>query len=106
MMLNAARVQIERGFGASTEPVLRSVLSVRERLLDKGDWRLAQARSLLGASLLAQGRHAEAEPLMLAAASGLKPLPGAQVRERMANRARLVRLYEDLGRPRQADLYR
>ena len=43
---------------------------------------------------------------MLAAADALQPLPGAQIRERLANRARLVRLYEELRRPHQADLYR
>ena len=106
MMLNLARVQIARGRGAATEPVLRHVLSVRQRMLKEGDWRIAQAKSLLGASLLAQARYAEAEPLMVAAADGLKPLPGQQDRERLANRARLVTLYEKLGRPQQADAYR
>ncbi|MEO8679912.1 MAG: serine/threonine-protein kinase [Vicinamibacterales bacterium] len=106
MMLNLARVQIARGQGAATEPALRHVLSVREHLLKAGDWRLAQAKSVLGASLLAQGRDAEAEPLMAAAAAGLQPVPGPQGRERLANRARLVTLYEKLGRPLEAATYR
>jgi serine/threonine protein kinase len=106
MMLNLARVQIERGGGAATEPVLRHVLSVRERILKEGDWRTAQARSLLGASLLAQARYAEAERLMVAAAGELRPVAGPQSRERLANRARLVVLYEELGRLEQADAYR
>ena len=38
-----------------------------------GDWRIAQAQSLLGAALFAQKRYAEAEPLMLAADHVLKP---------------------------------
>ena len=54
--------------------------------------RLAQAQSLLGAALMAQKRYAEAEPLMIAAASGLKPIPGVQERERAANLARLETL--------------
>ena len=106
MMLNVARVQIARGRGAATEPVLRHVLSLRQGILNDRDWRIAQAKSLLGASLLAQGRYAEAEPLMAAAAAALKPLPGPQNRERLANRARLVTLYEKLGRRKQADTYR
>jgi serine/threonine-protein kinase len=106
MMLNLARVQIARGHGAATEPVLRHVLKVREGILKEGDWRIAQAKSLLGASLLAQARYADAEPMMVAADHGLKPLPGPQGRERLANRARLVTLYEKLGRPQQADPYR
>jgi hypothetical protein len=72
----------------------------------EGDWRIAQAKSLLGASLLAQARYAEAEPLMVAAAGDLKPLPGPQDRERLANRARLAALYKKLGRPQQADAFR
>jgi hypothetical protein len=55
---------------------------------------------------MAQARYAEAEPLMVAAAADLKPLPGLQNRERLANRARLVTLYEKLGRPQQADAFR
>jgi serine/threonine protein kinase/Tfp pilus assembly protein PilF len=106
MMLNLARVEIARGGGAATEPALRHVLDVRERILDASDWRIAQAKSLLGASLLAQARYAEAEPLMVAAASGLKPLPGPQGRELAADRARLVTLYQKLGRSPEADEYR
>jgi hypothetical protein len=106
VMLSAARFQIALRRGAATEPVLRHVLSVRQRILREGDWRIAQAKSLLGASLLAQGRYAEAEPLMVAAAGGLEPLPGQRNRERLANRARLVTLYEKLGRPQQADAFR
>ena len=106
MMLNLARVEIARGGGAATEGALRQVLGVRERMLDPGDWRIAQARSLLGASLLAQARYAEAEPLMVAAAGGLKPVPGPQARELAADRARLVTLYRKLGRSPEADEYR
>ena len=106
MMLNLARVQIARGRGAATEPALRQVLRVREGILREGDWRIAQARSLLGAALFAQGRYAEAEPLMRAADSGLKPLPGQQARERTANRARLVALYQRTGKPEQVAFYR
>src|SRR5262249_3208521 len=104
--LDLARVQIARGRGAATEPVLRRVLTTRLRLLREGDWRIAQAKSLLAASLLAQGREREAEPLMLDAAAGLKSMPGTQGRECDANRARLVTLYTNTGRPDQAAIYR
>jgi eukaryotic-like serine/threonine-protein kinase len=106
MMLNLARVQIALGHGAATEAALRKVLDVRQSLIDKGDWRIAQVQSLLGASLLAQARYADAEPLMLDADAVLRPLPGAQGRERTANRARLVTLYEKLNRPERAASYR
>ena len=106
MLLNRARVQIARGQVAGTEATLRHVLDVRERLLSPDDWRIAQSKSVLGASLMLQGRYADAEPLMVAAAAGLKPIPGLQDRERRANRGRLVTLYEKLGRRGDADKYR
>jgi hypothetical protein len=56
--------------------------------------------------LLREARYAEAEPLMAAAAKDLKPMPGLQDRERLANRARLVQLYEKLRRPQDAARYR
>jgi len=104
--LNEARVRIARGDGAATESTLRHVLTVRGRLYPAGDWRIAQAQSLLGAALMISRRYAEAEPLMLAADRALQPVPGVQERERAANRARLVTLYQTLGRPQLADSYR
>jgi len=104
--VNLARVRIARGEGAATEPPLRHALSAREHLYPPGDWRIAQAQSLLGASLIAQQRYAEAEPLLLAAAAALRPIPGAQDRERAANRARLASLYDTVGRPQLAANYR
>jgi eukaryotic-like serine/threonine-protein kinase len=90
--LDLARVRIARGEGAAIEGSLRRWLEARERLHPAGDWRIAQAQSLLAASLVAQRRYAEAEPLMRAADAGLKPVPGRQGRERDANRARLASL--------------
>jgi serine/threonine protein kinase len=88
--VNLARVRIARGDGAATESSLRAALSAREKLYQPGDWRIAQTQSLLGAALAAQKRYADAEPLMIAADRGLKPVPGVQERERTANRARLA----------------
>jgi eukaryotic-like serine/threonine-protein kinase len=95
-IVNLARVQIARGRGAETESSLRAVLAECEKLYPAGDWRIAQAQSLLGAALLAQKRYAEAEPLMVAADRGLPPVPGIQEREREANRARLVALHKKM----------
>jgi serine/threonine protein kinase len=104
--LNRARVQVERGHGAETEDVLRRVLEARQQSLPAGDWRIAQAQSLLAAALLAQRRFAEAEPLMIEADRTLTALPGAEGDERRANRARLVQLYTAQGRPDRAAAYR
>jgi serine/threonine protein kinase/tetratricopeptide (TPR) repeat protein len=106
MVVGHARVQIARGDGAAAEPELRRVLAARQRLYSAADWRIAQVQSLLGASLLAQRRYAEAEPLMRAADERLQPIVGAQARERAANRARIVSLYAALRRPHDADAFR
>jgi len=61
---------------------------------------VAAARGALGASLVAQRRYAEAEPLLVesfAAGGGHSAGQAA---------ARLVRLYEAWGRPEKADAYR
>ena len=105
-MLHLARVRIARGEAAATESSLRHVLAAREKLYPAGDWRNAQAQSLLGAALMAQKRYGEAEPLMIAADGALTPIPGIQERERRDNRARLATLYQRSGRPERAVAYR
>jgi eukaryotic-like serine/threonine-protein kinase len=104
--INIARVRIARGDAPSTEPSLRRILSARGQSYPPGDWRIAQAQSLLGAALMAQGRYDEAEPLMLAAAGVLKPIAGSEDRERAANNARLAALYQAWGRPAEAEAFR
>jgi tetratricopeptide (TPR) repeat protein len=105
-IVNLARVRILQGDGAEMESSLRLVSAAREKRYPAGDWRIAQAQSLLGAALMAQKRYAEAEPLMLAADGGLEPVPGIQQHERVANRERLVALYHTLRRPQQAEVFR
>jgi len=88
--VNLARVRIARGDGAATESALREILNARQKQYPQGDWRIAQAQSLLAAVLLEQKRYAEAEGLMITADGGLKPVVGVEGRERAANRARLA----------------
>ncbi len=90
--LDLARVRIALGQARATEAGLRHALEVRRRLYSAGDWRIAQAESLLGAALFAQKKDGEAEPLMKAADHVLKPVPGRQGREQIANRQRLEAL--------------
>jgi eukaryotic-like serine/threonine-protein kinase len=105
-LVNLARVRIALGEAAATEPILRRALAARSRLYAPDDWRIAQTKALLGAALAARGQHADAEALMIAADRRLQPIPGVQLRERTANRARLVALYATTGRPRDADPFR
>jgi len=93
--LDLARVRIARGDAAAVEPMTRHALEQRQGIYAPGHWRIAEAQALLAASLLAQRRHAEAEPLMIAADQALKPIAGRQARDREANRARLQTLRRD-----------
>jgi serine/threonine protein kinase len=106
VVIDLAWVQVANGRAAGTEAAVRRALQVRERLYPAGDWRIGQAQSLLGASLLAQRRYAEAEPLMLAAGQSLKPLAGRQGRERADNLARLATLSAQKGERITASRYR
>ena len=95
-------MRIARGDGAATASPLRDVLTARETLYPPGNWRVAQAQSLLAAALMAQKRYADAEPLMVAADGGLRSVGGIEGRERAANRARLAIVRQTLRRPEQA----
>ena len=55
----------------------------------------------LGASLLRQGRHPEAEPLLLAAYEGMEPFPEAAGKRNEVLEG-IVGLYEAWGKPERA----
>jgi len=87
------------------EPFLRECLELRQNAAPD-DWRVFNARSLLGGALLGQMRFEAAEPLLLEGYEGLKQreqrIPvGNRVFIREA-RERLVQLYEAWGKPAQA----
>jgi hypothetical protein len=99
--VNMARVQIARHEADKAEPALRHALEVRQHLYPPGDWRIAQVQSLLGASLAAQQRYDEAEPLMMTASDVLQPIPGPQGLEAADNSRRLASLHADRDHARQ-----
>ncbi len=105
-LVNRARIQVLRNESVLAEPTLRHVLTLRQRLYPAGHWRIAEVQSLLGASLIAQRRFAEAERLLLDASNGLKPIPGQQEREYTANQTRLTSLYSTWGRGSQGPVQR
>src|SRR5207237_2499228 len=84
-------------------------LAIREKAMSD-DWARYDAMSLLGGALLGQGRHAEAEPLIVPGYEGMRareariavPAKGS-LREAAE---RLVRLYEDWSRPDQASRWK
>jgi hypothetical protein len=104
--VNLARVHLARGDAASAEPLLRNALQSRLRTYPETDWRVGSARSLLGAALVGLRRYQEAEPLLLDAERVLKHIAGPQGREARANLLHLASLYDGLGDPARASIYR
>jgi serine/threonine protein kinase/tetratricopeptide (TPR) repeat protein len=100
-LMNLARVQIALHQARKADPVLRRALQVRQRLYQPDDWRIGQVQSLLGAALINEKRYADAEPLLLAAARVLKPVPGAEGREARENQERLALLHSLSARSRR-----
>ncbi|MBK9386300.1 MAG: tetratricopeptide repeat protein [Planctomycetes bacterium] len=95
-LLKLGQTWLELDAAAEAEPVLREVVALREKLQPEA-WSTSSARSLLGAAIAAQGRLAEAEPILIAGFEGIErsfaTVP-PQSRYRLeAARARLVELY-------------
>ena len=95
--------------GQDAEAVLRECLAIRERAQPDA-WTTSNTRSMLGGSLLGQGKHAEAEPLLVAGYEGMKQREKTippQGRGRLPEAAdRLVELYERLGKPDEVRRWR
>ena len=90
---------------SEAEPPLREALAIREKVTPD-DWSRYNDMSMLGAALLGQGRHAEAEPLVVSGYEGMK---ARETRITLTERYRLreaaeriARLYEAWDRPDQA----
>jgi hypothetical protein len=94
---------------SEAEPLLREGLTICEKATPD-DWSRYDAMSLLGGSLLGQGRYAEAEPRVVAGYEGLKARESRMAvpeHSRLLEAAeRVVRLYEDWGKPDQATAWK
>jgi hypothetical protein len=104
-----ASVSFEQHKYAEAESLLRKRLTGQEKY-GANTWRRYDNQSMLGASLAAQSRFAEAEPLLLAGYKGLLQSSAAIPWEDRATleRAgeRVVQLYVEWGRPEKADEWR
>jgi tetratricopeptide (TPR) repeat protein len=104
-----ANSHLEQQRHADAESLLREVLTIREKLTPD---RTGNVRSLLGASLAGQGKHAEAEPLLIASYEGLKARLNpsdnpSQLKGNVADAGeRLVQFYEQLDQPAEAARWR
>ena len=76
------------------------------RAVPKGHWLIANTESLLGACLAAQGRHADAEPLLLGSYATLATTPGAPPQRVSEALDRIVSLYQVWGKPEKAAEWR
>jgi hypothetical protein len=106
VMVSQARLQLARSKPAAAEALLRRALQIFERKFPENDGRIATAKSLLGASLTALARYAEAEALLQDSHRVLKDAHGRQGRELRDTATRLVALYEAWGQPGRATPYR
>jgi eukaryotic-like serine/threonine-protein kinase len=99
-----ASLLVEQEKWSEAERVLRECLDVRQRTLPKGSYRIASAKSAVGWMLSKQGKHDEAEPLLLSAYGELiaKPPPKSEAFRTDETVARIIGLYEAWGKPAQA----
>ncbi len=114
--INLGSVQMALNQPGLAEPLLREGLRirsrapgqvpVRRRTVREDDWSLGGTESLLGASLLAQGRYAEAEAALLDARRQLEALPAAGGAEMKVAIARLIELYVAWDKPDKAASFR
>jgi len=96
---------MDRGSHSEAESHLRACYEIRLQVLEPTDWRLPYTGSTLGESLARQNRYAEAEPLLVDGYLALKEMPYVESTAAIAH-DRLVGLYEDWGRPDEAEKWR
>jgi len=71
------RLRLDQGHAAEAEPLLREGLEIREAQLTEGNWKLAEAHSLLAECLAGLGRTEEAVSMLSAASAILDDEAGA-----------------------------
>jgi len=83
---NYAALLLDTGRPAAAEPLIREALSIFQEV--GSDLRIADAESVLGGCLAAQGRIAEGEPLLRGSWEALKEMgdEGARYREQARQR--------------------
>jgi tetratricopeptide (TPR) repeat protein len=105
VLANLGSSLLKQHKSAAAEIVLQECLRIRAARRPD-EWRTYNTSSLLGASLLGQQKHAEAEPLIVGGYEGLKAREGkipASARLRLSEAAgRVVQLYESWGKCNQA----
>jgi len=100
---------LEQKKSTEAEAALRESLAVLEKKLPD-DWSTFNAQSMLGASLFAHKKYAQAEPLLLQGYEGLKAraakIPAPRQNSLPEAATRIVKLYEAWGKKDTADQWR
>jgi tetratricopeptide (TPR) repeat protein len=103
------QVQLQQGNYSAAETLLRDALNVQERKRPD-TWERFNSQSLLGATLMAQEKYGEAEPLLLSGYAGLvqrkSTIPSIYPSAIQQAGERLVQLYEQWGRSEKASDWR
>ena len=90
-LLAHGKVRLRLGDATGAESQLRDALEIRTAALGASHWLVAEAESVLGEALATQGRHTEAQPLLVGAWERLVAQRGAADRYTREAQARLSR---------------
>lgn len=106
MMTALGALLLARSEPEEAEAVLRQGLEIQQATLPADHWRLAVARSELGACLTALGRFSEAEPLTVDGYRRLTETHGPDHARTSSALEWVVELYVAWDRPEEAEAYR
>ncbi len=102
---NLAATLLAQGRPAEAEPLSRDVAGRAVATWPAGHWRIADASSVLGGCLVALGRYAEAEPLLVNSLQTIREIKGDTSRYARNARERILILYYAWGKAEEARRY-
>src|SRR5205823_131601 len=91
---------------AEAEVLLREALTLRQAILGGRTWQTANTENVLAATLAAQGRFQEAQPILESTYETLAAAPGVPPRQLHEAADRLVKLYTAWAKPDLAARWR
>jgi serine/threonine-protein kinase len=105
-MLGLATLLLDRSAYSDAEPLFRDVLEILRDNLPESQEQVVAAQNGLGVCLASQGRFEEAEQLLVDSYTKLRDVGGFEPDSVQRALGRLIGLYEDWGRPEEAERYR